>query len=96
MGQATTLSTPQDQVESLIRQVAAENDLQITDQLVDLEPGRSTLVSEAESASAKKEDALTRRLVARVILADISCVSWVADMGSNANAWTDPLFAFEH
>ena len=75
MGQATTLSTPQDQVESLIRQVAAENDLQITDQLVDLEPGRSSLVSEAESASAKKEDALTRRFVARVILAvNISCL----------------------
>ena len=85
MGTATTLSTPQDQVESLIRQVAAENDLQITDQLVELEPGKSSLVSEPESASAKKEDALTRRFVARVILAiNITYFSWIADMGSNA------------
>ena len=34
LGAATTLSTPQDQVEALIRQVAAENDLAITDKLV--------------------------------------------------------------
>ena len=80
MGQVTTLSTPQDQVESLIRQVAEEHDLEITDQLYDLEPSRSTLDREAESASAKKEDALTRRFVARVILAvNISYVSWVAE-----------------
>ena len=80
MGQVTTLSTPQDQVESLIRQVAEEHDLEITDQLYDFEPGRSTLDREAESPSAKKEDALTRRFVARVILAvNISYVSWVAE-----------------
>ncbi|KAI0210794.1 Charged multivesicular body protein 1a [Lamellibrachia satsuma] len=64
MGTATTLSTPQDQVESLIRQVAAENDLEITDQIADLEPGQSTLVSEAASASTQKEDMLSRRLAA--------------------------------
>ena len=63
MGTATTLSTPQDQVESLIRQVAAENDLEITDQIADLVPGQSTLVSEAASASTQKEDMLSRRYV---------------------------------
>ena len=63
MGTATTLSTPQDQVEALIQQVAAENDLNITDQLQDLNPTAST-IGAASSASAdhKKEDDLSRRL----------------------------------
>ena len=63
MGTATTLSTPEDQVEALIRQVAAENDLEMTDQIADLQPGRSTLVSEAATAATVKEDALSRRFV---------------------------------
>lgn len=63
MGTATALSTPQDQVESLIRQVAAENDLEVTDQLAGLEPSKASLSSEA-SASAAKEDQLSRRLAA--------------------------------
>ena len=62
LGAATTLSTPQDQVESLIKQVAEENDLEITDALVGLEPGQSSLAPEA-SASAGKEDQLARRWV---------------------------------
>jgi len=66
LGGATTLSTPQDQVEALIRQVAAENDLEITDKLVDLEPNRGSLVSQggAQSEESQREDNLARRLAA--------------------------------
>ena len=63
MGTATTLSTPQDQVEALIQQVAAENDLNITDQLQDLNPTASTIgATSSASADQKKEDDLSRRL----------------------------------
>ena len=61
MGTATTLSTPEGQVEELIKQVAAENDLEITDQLVELQPGRATLEPEGASVSHRQEDALSRR-----------------------------------
>ncbi|CAH1780330.1 unnamed protein product [Owenia fusiformis] len=63
MGTATTLSTPQDQVESLIKEVAAENDLDISDQLADLNPSTASIRSEAE-AENKKQDDLSRRLAA--------------------------------
>ena len=64
MGDAMALSTPQDQVEALIRQVAEENDLAITDALVDLQPGQSTLAAEGASSapvSRQQEDQLERR-----------------------------------
>ncbi|KAK2142516.1 hypothetical protein LSH36_945g00094, partial [Paralvinella palmiformis] len=65
LGAATTLSTPEDQVQALIKQVAEENDLEINDQLLGLEPGQSTLASEgSKSVSRQKEDALERRLAA--------------------------------
>lgn len=66
LGGATTLSAPQDQVEALIRQVAAENDLEITDKLVDLQPEQSTLAPGASvrSEQREKEDQLARRLAA--------------------------------
>lgn len=64
LGGAMTLSTPQDQVESLIRQVAAENDLEITDKLVDLEPGKSSLAQGAKSEEQAREDQLAKRLAA--------------------------------
>ena len=63
MGTATTLSTPQGAVDDLIKQVAAENDLELTDQLVGLEPGQGTLASEGASAQSQKEDQLARRWV---------------------------------
>lgn len=66
LGGATTLSTPQSQVDDLIRQVAAENDLALTDQLVGLEPARASLTP-ANSVKAEeqaKEDQLARRLAA--------------------------------
>ena len=61
MSDATTLSTPQDQVEALIRQVAAENDLHIEDQLADLNPAAGSLRAGASAEPASKEDALERR-----------------------------------
>jgi charged multivesicular body protein 1 len=64
LGAATTLSTPQDQVEALIRQVAAENDLAITDKLVDLEPGRASLAPSKVTEEHEREDQLARRLAA--------------------------------
>jgi len=64
LGGAMTLSTPQDQVEALIRQVAAENDLEITDKLVDLEPGKSSLAQGAKSEEQAREDQLAKRLAA--------------------------------
>lgn len=65
MGGALTLSTPQDQVEALIKQVAAENDLEITDKLVDLEPGKASLASKgAKSEEQQREDQLAKRLAA--------------------------------
>ncbi|WAR11617.1 CHM1A-like protein [Mya arenaria] len=61
MGTATTLSTPQDQVEALIHEVAEENGLEVMDQLTDLNPASSTL---KETTEAKREDDLSRRLQA--------------------------------
>lgn len=60
MSSATTLSTPQDQVESLMKQIAEENDLDITEQLTDLNP---TTASIREDTEKKKEDDLSRRCV---------------------------------
>ena len=64
MGTATTLSTPQDQVEALMREVAAENALDIEDQLKELNPTTSSIRSEASVSTADKEDQLSRRCVA--------------------------------
>ena len=61
MGAATTLSTPQDQVEALIHQVAEENALDISDQLADLNPASASL-REGASVQPDKEDQLSRRL----------------------------------
>lgn len=60
MGSAFATSAPTNQVEDLMRQVAAENDLDISQQLKDLQPGQSTLEA---SASTAKEDALSKRFV---------------------------------
>ena len=58
MSSATTLSTPQDQVESLMKEIAEENDLDITDQLKDLNPTTSSIRADREQ---KREDDLSRR-----------------------------------
>jgi len=64
MGTATTLSTPQDQVEALMREVAAENALDIEDQLKELNPTSASIRSEASASKSEKEDQLSRRLAA--------------------------------
>lgn len=61
MGTATTLSAPADQVEALIREVAAENDLAVSDQLVGLKPTQNGAIGASASVSSEKEDQLERR-----------------------------------
>ena len=63
MSSATTLTTPQVQVDSLIKQVAEENGLEIMDAVADA-PGTSGLsVPGAQSTRSKtEEDDLTKRL----------------------------------
>ncbi|ESO89781.1 hypothetical protein LOTGIDRAFT_218604 [Lottia gigantea] len=63
MGTATTLSTPQDQVEALIHQVAEENGLEMIDQIQDLNPNTASLRS-TDKGESSKEDDLSRRLQA--------------------------------
>ncbi|XP_041256830.1 charged multivesicular body protein 1a isoform X3 [Onychostruthus taczanowskii] len=61
MSSATTLSTPQEQVDSLIVQIAEENGLEIMDQLSQLPEGAAAL---GESSVRSQEDQLSRRLAA--------------------------------
>uniref|UniRef100_UPI00358EB022 charged multivesicular body protein 1a isoform X2 n=1 Tax=Myxine glutinosa TaxID=7769 RepID=UPI00358EB022 len=63
MSTATTLTTPLNQVDQLIQQVADENGLEIMDQLNDL-PAGATSVGEASSRAANEADQLSRRLAA--------------------------------
>ncbi|XP_050396447.1 charged multivesicular body protein 1a [Patella vulgata] len=64
MGTATTLSTPQDQVEALIHQVAEENGLEMIDQMSELNPATASLRPTKEQGESSKEDDLSRRLQA--------------------------------
>ncbi|XP_038192427.1 charged multivesicular body protein 1a-like [Arvicola amphibius] len=61
-GSATTLTTPQEQVDSLIVQIAEENGLGVLDQLSQLPEGASA-VGES-SVRSSPEDQLSRRLAA--------------------------------
>lgn len=60
MSSATTLTTPQEQVDSLIVQIAEENGLEIMDQLNQLPEGASAV---GESSVRTQEDQLSRRFV---------------------------------
>ncbi|XP_063693767.1 charged multivesicular body protein 1a-like [Bolinopsis microptera] len=65
MGNATTLSTPADQVDSLIQQVADEHGLEMTSMLSDAATAPTDSIgvaSSSTSVSNQQEDALTRRL----------------------------------
>ncbi|PFX32272.1 charged multivesicular body protein 1a-like [Stylophora pistillata] len=62
MGDATTLSTPQDQVEALIQQVAEENGLEIMSQLEAVQPGTSSLRTQDSQRTQGEEDQLSKRL----------------------------------
>lgn len=64
MSSATTLSTPQGQVDSLIKQVAEENGLEIVGAMADA-PGTSQLSApgaQSSNRSKAEEDNLTKRL----------------------------------
>uniref|UniRef100_A0A673GBX8 Charged multivesicular body protein 1a n=1 Tax=Sinocyclocheilus rhinocerous TaxID=307959 RepID=A0A673GBX8_9TELE len=63
MSSATTLSTPQEQVDDLILQIAEESGLEVEDQLSQLPAGASSL-GETSVRSQDKEDQLSRRLAA--------------------------------
>lgn len=58
MSSATTLTTPQEQVDSLIVQLAEENGLEVLDQLSQLPEGASAV---GESSVRSQEDQLSRR-----------------------------------
>lgn len=58
MSSATTLTTPQEQVDSLIMQIAEENGLEVLDQLSRLPEGASAV---GESSVRSQEDQLSRR-----------------------------------
>lgn len=58
MGSATTTTTPENQIEALMKQVADENGLEITEQLASVP---SATIGEA---TATADDALGKRLAA--------------------------------
>lgn len=64
MGAAMTLSTPTNEVDALIQQVAEENGLEVIDQLKDLHAPSSSVKSSVASEDSRKEDDLSRRLQA--------------------------------
>ncbi|XP_058501002.1 charged multivesicular body protein 1a [Solea solea] len=63
MSSAMTLTTPQEQVDDLIQQIAEQNGLEVMDQLSQLPAGASSLGPES-SRNQEKEDQLSRRLAA--------------------------------
>ncbi|KTF92928.1 hypothetical protein cypCar_00018817, partial [Cyprinus carpio] len=63
MSSATTLTTPQEQVDDLILQIAEESGLEVEDQLSQL-PAGATSLGETSVRSQDKEDQLSRRLAA--------------------------------
>ncbi|XP_055504923.1 charged multivesicular body protein 1a [Leucoraja erinacea] len=63
MSSAMTLTTPQEQVDSLIFQIAEENGLEVMDQLNQLPAGAASL-GESSVREHDKEDLLSRRLAA--------------------------------
>lgn len=80
MSSATTLTTPQEQVDSLIVQIAEENGLEIMDQLNQLPEGASAV---GESSVRTQEDQLSRRLV----LSRILCLSPAIPPESEGRIW---------
>ena len=61
MSSATTLTTPQDQVDNLIVQVAEENGMDVLSQLAEATPGVG-VPTEAKPAAVAEDDDLSRRL----------------------------------
>ncbi|TRY85810.1 hypothetical protein DNTS_011857 [Danionella cerebrum] len=63
MSSATTLSTPQQQVDDLVLQIAEENGLEVQNQLDHL-PAGATALGESSTLSQEREEQLSRRLAA--------------------------------
>ncbi|CAH8639660.1 unnamed protein product [Schistosoma mattheei] len=59
-----TLSAPEDEINSLIRQVAEENSLEVSHAIADAPVVGGTLSVNSESSRDAEDDALTRRLAA--------------------------------
>ena len=70
MASAMTLSTPEDQVEGLMKQVAEENGLEVLDKLATATPGTDTV----STLTNEEEDKLSRRHVSIKYLS-LSCIS---------------------
>ena len=64
MGSATTLTTPREQVDALIQQVADENGLEVSDQLAMAGTVPTSIGSASSVAASKNEDQLSQRLAA--------------------------------
>lgn len=64
MSSATTLTTPHEQVDKLIQQVADENGLDIMGKLAEVQPGSSALTHAAKERTKDEENELTKRLAA--------------------------------
>uniref|UniRef100_A0A4W5JNW2 Charged multivesicular body protein 1A n=1 Tax=Hucho hucho TaxID=62062 RepID=A0A4W5JNW2_9TELE len=64
MSSATTLTTPQDQVDDLILQIAEESGLEVMDQLSQVPAGATSLGESSSRSQQEKEDQLSRRLAA--------------------------------
>ncbi|XP_013979785.2 charged multivesicular body protein 1a [Salmo salar] len=62
MSSATTLTTPQDQVDDLILQIAEESGLEVMDQLSQVPAGATSLGESSSRSQHEKEDQLSRRL----------------------------------
>lgn len=60
MSSATTLTTPQEQVDDLIHQIAEESGLEVMDQLNQLPAGATSMGAES-TKTQDKEDQLSRR-----------------------------------
>jgi division protein CdvB (Snf7/Vps24/ESCRT-III family) len=61
MSSATTLTTPQDQVDDLILQIAEEGGLEVMDQLSQVPAGATSLGESSSRSQHEKEDQLSRR-----------------------------------
>jgi len=61
MGTVTATATPQDQIDDLIKQVAEESGLEVSEQLASVP---TTSIAAAESTTVQEPDPLTKRLAA--------------------------------
>ena len=64
MGQATTLTTPKEAVDSLIQQVAEEAGLEVLDQIGDAAAAPAGSVISAGERTRDQDDELSKRLAA--------------------------------